>query len=57
MDDLFVIRDGERFKVNIVYNFKFNGNLYCVYSIVNKEDEIVMFGKQEEILKRYGIER
>ena len=27
------------------------------YDHMKKEDEIVMFGKQEEILKRYGIER
>ena len=39
MDDLFVIKDGERFKVNIINNFKFNGNLYCVYSIANTEEE------------------
>lgn len=27
------------------------------YDHMKKEDEVVMFGKQEEVLKKYGIER
>lgn len=38
MDGLYVLRDGEKLDINVVLNFKFNGNIYCVYSIVNRDN-------------------
>ncbi len=38
MDELYTVRDGEREKIKVVGSFKFNGNVYCIYSLPNKVD-------------------
>ena len=38
MDGLYTIKNGERVEVKVVGSFKFNGNIYCIYSLPNKED-------------------
>lgn len=48
---------GHSFKRELFF-LALHGLLHLLgYDHMKKEDEIVMFGKQEEILKRYGIER
>lgn len=48
---------GHSFKRELFF-LALHGLLHLLgYDHMKKEDEIVMFGKQEEVLKRYGIER
>ena len=48
---------GHSFKRELFF-LALHGLLHLLgYDHMKKEDEIVMFGKQEEVLKKYGIER
>ena len=48
---------GHSFKRELFF-LALHGLLHLLgYDHMKKEDEVVMFGKQEEILNRYGIER
>ena len=48
---------GHSFKRELFF-LALHGLLHLLgYDHMKKEDEVVMFGKQEEVLKRYGIER
>ncbi len=51
------IEYGHSFKRELFF-LSLHGLLHLLgYDHMKKEDEIIMFGKQEEVLKRYGIER
>ena len=51
------IEYGHSFKRELFF-LALHGLLHLLgYDHMKKEDEIVMFGKQEEVLKKYGIER
>ena len=48
---------GHSFKRELFF-LSLHGLLHLLgYDHMKKEDEIIMFGKQEEVLKKYGIER
>ena len=48
---------GHSFKRELFF-LALHGLLHLLgYDHMKKEDEIIMFGKQEEVLKKYGIER
>ena len=48
---------GHSFKRELFF-LALHGLLHLLgYDHMKKEDELVMFGKQEEVLKKYGIER
>ena len=48
---------GHSFKRELFF-LALHGLLHLLgYDHMKKEDEVVMFGKQEEVLKKYGIER
>ena len=48
---------GHSFKRELFF-LSVHGLLHLLgYDHMKKEDEIIMFGKQEEVLKKYGIER
>lgn len=51
------IEYGHSFKRELFF-LALHGLLHLLgYDHMKKEDEIIMFGKQEEVLKKYGIER
>ncbi len=55
MDGLYTMRNGEKVEINVVGSFKFNGNIYCIYSLPNLDDsgkEDVYCGKVVENVLR-----